>query len=362
MKRAKTTAVIVVLALALALGALVAWKIVKRGAERTAPSIADIHAERGVPVRVETPVRTNLVDFLALDGTVAPNETATVMAQIDARVLRVHVEEGDEVFAGESPTLLVELERDRLQANLAAAQSAFEDAKVTLARVNALLEQGAASQQDVDRAAVAFKLAQAQFVAMEQDLAHTRIHAPIGGIVAHKLVDPGMVTSKGMPLIVLVDVSRLRMDMQVPESRIQAVAKGMPCRLVFDAYPDAPALDAEIASVNPAVDPASRMLKATCYLQHPPFKLVPGMHGTVQVVRNSREDVLAVGRAAVIDVDGAPAVFVVDTGETAKRRFVELGIETDGIVEVRAGLTGNEQVVVDGHKQIADGTKVSVVQ
>lgn len=334
----------------------------KGDAEGGARSIDDIRAEQGVPVALGSPVRTNLFSRLVLDGVVAPNERGYAMAQVDERVERVHVEEGDEVFAEQPRTLLVELDRTRLDAVLKAATTAYEDADTTLRRATELLKNGAVPQQDVDRAGVALNAAKANLIAARQDLAHTRVYAPINGFVAKRLAEPGMVTSKGQVLVEIVDVSRLRVRIEVPESRARWVRKGLGCHIRFDAYPEFDGLTAEIFAVNPALDPASRKLHAQCFVEKPAVRLLPGMHARVTVVKETRENVLAIPAVAVVASNGDRGVYVVGPDRTARFQPLTLGLTSDGWVEVRAGLEQDTvRIVVDGHKQLSDGARVDTM-
>src|SRR5690606_31977719 len=88
--------------------------------------------------------------------------------------------------------------------------------------------------------------------------------------------------------------------------------------------------------------------------------LKPGMFTRVNVVHDVRKDVLLIPAEAVIAEDARTSVFVVHAGN-ADRRIVEVGYRENGMVEIRAGLSPGEQVVVTGQAALRDDTQVQVI-
>jgi HlyD family secretion protein len=85
------------------------------------------------------------------------------------------------------------------------------------------------------------------------------------------------------------------------------------------------------------------------------------MYGTAHVVVKETTDVLSIPERAVFTAEGRPAVYVV-RDEVAYTAPVELGIKSDGFVEVRSGLKVGDEVIVRGREFVTDKAPVRVVE
>ena len=113
--------------------------------------------------------------------------------------------------------------------------------------------------------------------------------------------------------------------------------------------------------VNQAVDPARRTVEAWCEIPNSGRGLRAGGFGTAEIVTGDAPNSVVVPVEAVQFTEGTPAgfVMVVDAGGKASRREVETGQRLgDGKIQVTKGLSGGEQVIVEGGYGLPDGTEV----
>ncbi|MBM4143159.1 MAG: efflux RND transporter periplasmic adaptor subunit [Lentisphaerae bacterium] len=348
---------------ALTAGALafsVGRAVVRKARREETRSIEDIRKEQGVPVRTIPPLRTNLTAAVVLDGTVEPRERGYATAQVDERVKRILVDEGDRVAAGDEPTLLVELDDREALAARASAETAYDDARANFARAEALFKGGGISEKDRDQARVALAAAEARRVAAEKRLANCKVYAPIAGTVARRHTDPGAVTKMGEALIEIVDASSLKVEARAPEKAVPHLRAGMPCEITIGAEGNREPLRAEISALNPELDPVTRDLTVTCRLADPPEGVVPGMFARVRVRYREHKGVLAVPEEAEVQNAGHAGVYVVTADGIARFRPVEVGLRDNGWVEIVSGLRESETVIADGHRQLSDGARILV--
>ncbi len=85
------------------------------------------------------------------------------------------------------------------------------------------------------------------------------------------------------------------------------------------------------------------------------------MFGRFNIAYEKHADALLIPAAALLEEDSETVVYVVNDG-SASRRAIEIGIQSDGFVEVLNGLDANEQIVVTGQNGLRDGAKVQVSQ
>ncbi len=353
MKKIVGISIVVLLVLVLSYAV---WKAIQeKRTRKIAPSIEAIQKDRGIPVTTGLPGSTNLAMLAVLDTVLEPNERARIMSEIAGRIQRIHFEEGASVSNG---SVVVELHDEAYQAAAEAAEADFADAETNLNRVATLLARGGVSQSAYDSAAVRFERARAALVKAEDELDDCVIKAPLTGRVAKRYVDPGVVAAAGTLLMEIVDVSRLKAEMHIPESQISLIETGMVAEISIDAL-GGESITARIARINPEVSERGRRLKAVAYIDSENTSAVPGMFGAASIRFGTRKDALVVPSGIIVVRGGDDGVFVVEEDKAVFRK-IEQGIRSDGLVEVISGLAENDLIVVDGNKQVADGARVLV--
>jgi Cu(I)/Ag(I) efflux system membrane fusion protein len=148
----------------------------------------------------------------------------------------------------------------------------------------------------------------------------------------------------GAPLFQIADLSTVWLEADVFESDLAAVRVGQHAAVAFDAYPGE-TVHGTVAYVYPTVDPASRTGKVRVEIANRGGRIRPGLFGTVRVTASLGVRGVVIPRQAALVTGDRQLVFVEDSAGRFVPRFVTLGVETDSLVEVRAGLRAGERVV-----------------
>jgi HlyD family secretion protein len=256
-------------------------------------------------------------------GTVRSRRQVVVAAQIVARVRDVGPQVGDTVHAGD---LVLVLDDAEAAARFARAQAQYD-------RVRRFVAAKAATSEQLEGAEAEYREAKA-------GLDHTRIVAPLDGVVTERHVEPGDLAAPGRPLLVLFDPSELRVDARVREGVVGRLATGDRLSVVLPATKRA--IEGVVAAIVPAADSQSRTFEVRVDI--PPTPGVhPGMFARLGVVVGERE-VVRVPAAVIARVGQMETVLVRDDGAW-RRRLVTTGeAYADGTVEVLSGLDGGETV------------------
>ncbi len=360
------------------------------GHEAEAPPAA---AAEPVSVRVEKLKPANQAELLEAVGTVRAHEVNAVSSKIPSYIRRMHVDVGDRVRPGQ---LLVELDDRELVSNLegvqaakaeaqdaiqeasyglATAQAQLELAQVTHRRYEDLLNKASVSRQEYDQVSAQLRSAQAavemaqarrrqaesklsqveaQITGAEVTAGYARIEAPFAGIVTERRLDPGSLATPGMPILMIDQAGRYRLEAAIPESRLALLKIGQSVAVSIASLSET--LDGKVAEIVPAVDAASRTFIARIALP-PHASLRSGMFGRARIPAGDQVS-LQVPSEAVITKGQLQYVMVVE-GEVARRRLVTLGDLSDGRYEVLSGLRGGDQVVLEPG-DLADGGPVRV--
>jgi Cu(I)/Ag(I) efflux system membrane fusion protein len=173
------------------------------------------------------------------------------------------------------------------------------------------------------------------------------LNAPISGVVAELGVRDGAMVSPGMTLFRITDLGTVWVIADVPQAMGAQVRPGNETEVRVPGMEDKPYLG-KVLAVLPDVDPMTRTLKARVEIRNPALVLKPGMFVRVLVKERAAAPVLLVPQEAVI-VTGKRSVVIV-AGDDGKYTPVEvqLGRESGGDVELRAGLSEGQRVVLSG--------------
>ena len=188
------------------------------------------------------------------------------------------------------------------------------------------------------------------------NLANTIIVSPVNGFVSKRAVDPGAFVSQNAPIVDVVDISRVRLVVNVVERDLKELQAGDDAQVEVDAYPGEK-FKGRIARVAPVLDPATRTAPIEIEIANSDYRLKPGMYARVGITTDVKKETLVVPINAVADLGGRRGVFQHMNG-VAVFRTVELGTENEDVVEVLAGLNDGDQVITTGARALRDGDRI----
>ena len=329
-------------------------------------------------------------------GTVRARTTALVAPQVSGRLTGVAVSEGSAVAAG---ALLATIDDTTVRAQLSSAEGAVAEAEAareevdgaisqaeagkalaekTFERFRRLLGEKVVTQQEFDevemrrtvavkeleraqrkRAQVSAKITQArgQADAARAMLAWTKVSAPFAGVIVEKRADAGSMAIPGVPLFVLEDPRRHRIEAFVSEAYLPLLRKGTPVRVVLDADTGKP-FSAVVTEIDPGIDPATHTFTVKADL--PAGRARSGQSGKVRFAAG-KGTVLAVPKRAVTHAGGTEGVFTVGAQDNVARlSVITLGAEFDDRVEVLSGIEDGARVALSPIDKLSDGARVEI--
>ncbi len=359
---------------------------------------ARIPAVRTAAVRQAAPA-DGQPTVLNASGYVTARLQSTVSSKVTGRIVEVLVEEGMAVRRGQvlarlddtterSYLALAEAQLGARRGALAELEVRHEEARLDLERQRRLLEQRLIGQADLDAAlaeadSLGARIANQheQIVVAEREidvrrtaLEDTVIRAPFSGVAISKDAQPGEMISPVSAgggftrtgVCTIVDMSSLEIEVDVNESYINRVSPGQRVVATLDAYPDWE-IPARVITTIPAADrQRATVLVRIAFDELGDPRILPDMGVNVAFLEAGPppEEALADAAprlwipAAALRSDGGARVVFVARGGAVERRAVTTGVEDGGDVEVLAGLSAGERVVVEG-PELADGDRVT---
>ena len=130
----------------------------------------------------------------------------------------------------------------------------------------------------------------------------------------------------------------------------------MKADVYLDAFPEKK-YTSKVARINPVADPVSRLFTVTIILDNPGNLIRPGMFATIELTKETRSQVLSLPEDALLKEGEETFVFARE-GNRAVKKKVSVGLSAEGMVEIREGLSGEERVIIQGHRQLEPDAKV----
>lgn len=363
-------------------------------------------ADQPVPVRVRLPDRVRQPLSVEVSGAVEANVTAQSAFQIAGRVARVFVEEGQPVAKGQ---VLAELDAadyrnaydaaagqaDAARAVSAKAQSGprsqeLEEARIDFerwqseyARMKLLYDRKSLAANDFEKIEAGYKASQQRYEMARQGtrgeekdsagaqsraaaaqlreaakhLADCKLRAPISGFVGMRRIDVGDTVAAGAPVIAVLDLNPTKVRVAIPESEIGKVEQGARARVTIPSL-DGRAFEGKVEAIGVAADPSSRTYSVKIAVENPEHLLRAGMVAEARIYGSKIVNAITVPAEAIVrDARGVTEVYLYEpAAQRVYARRVEPGAPAGSEIEIRSGLSGNEQVVVAGQQNLREGS------
>ncbi len=338
---------------------LIALSVVLAGCQKDQPKV-------DVPppvVRVAT-IQPGTLDQPDLTGLVVAKTQSVVGFQVGGRIAERLVERGARVKAGE---VLAKLDPADLRAKLAAAQAQAQqaDAQARFAqqnfdRIQSLLTRKLASPQDYDQAKSGLQTARAAQTASRAQLDQAKLAldyadltAPFPGVVASVDADQGTVVSAGQPVVTLAAGQARQALVAVPEQRLTSLPHSAQAHLFGQSTP----IDATFASVDGAVDPASRTWSVRFDLAENP-SVVAGLGQSVTLSFAGQSVSKIVPITAILGQGSQAAVFVVQRDGKVQMQPITVNRLEHEFAVISTDLPTGTPIVALGVNRLHDGEKV----
>lgn len=313
-----------------------------------------------IPVRVAAVEKLIKDNSLNLTGSFEARKELRIIAEAQGRLTSLNIDEGASVQKGQ---VIAKVDDTGLRSQLATANASLAKAKKDVERFERLAKAGAVSQLQLEDMRLNLQNVQTNVTAVEQQLKYTTVRSPMTGIVKEVIVEEGSFATPGMVIASVVDISRLKMVVKVPEIDIVKVKKGQQVEIGTEVYPDK-IFTGKVSLISVQAD---RGRKYDVEIELPnsnEFPLKAGMYGNVKIQptnENSGEQGLFVPRNAVVGSVKDASVYVLQNDGTVALRQVRVGEESGDMVLILDGLTEGETVVTTGQINLSNGKKVKVL-
>jgi len=355
MKRVITIIIVVVVAL----GAI-AYVLSNNKKKNEAKTAFIAEGGGAVAVRV-APVEKKVVDLdFTANGNFIPKQELNFLSENAGRVSAIYVDEGDRVSKGQS---LARIDAEIINTDRETAEATYQNAKRDEARYQNSFQTGGVTQQQLDQAKLATRNAELRLQASKRKLSDANIKSPINGIVNKRYIEVGaFVTAQGTQLFELVDVSKLKLKVNVNEAQVANLKVGDKIDIKSSVFPT----DKFSGKVTFIAAKADGTLNFPIEIEVDNTNkntLKAGMYGTAVFKFPKQAPSILIPRTSFVGSVSSNQVFVLNkANNTSKIKKVVSGRILGDNVEILEGLQEGETVITSGQINLAEGTAVSIVK
>ncbi|MCD6192875.1 MAG: efflux RND transporter periplasmic adaptor subunit [Candidatus Aminicenantes bacterium] len=361
--------------------------------------------EKALKVSVAKVERADLVSIVSASGEIKPRKNINISAHIPGRIVKIGVEEGQRVKAGD---FLLMLDSTQYQAEVDRNKALLQSYKADLIRAEAVLkkdekfyqrqkklyEEQLISQEQLEAAQAQYEVSKAQYEALlfqikqaeaalrsaQDNLNKTVYNSPIDGIITSLRVEEGEIAlvgtmnNPGTVLMTIADLSVMEVEVLVDETDVIGIKLGQPAEIKVDALPEK-TLKGHVTEIGSSAlqkltsSEESKDFKVVITLDDPPPELKPGLSATADIITAEKKGVLAVPISAIVikeepatDEKSQPTkqegVFLVGADNRVKFTPVKKGIMGEMKIEIKEGLKEGDLIVVgpfSALRQLNDG-------
>ena len=288
-------------------------------------------------------------------GIVKPFASAKLSSEEGGLITSLTKDKGDRVSRGET---VVRLKKDVDAAVYQQAMAQYNLAKDNYDRAERLYNENVVTERDYMNTKLSLEIAEKSLDLYKVRLSKGYISSPISGVVDAKMMNKGEMTSPGSPILSIVDVSRVKISVGIPERYLATVKKGNTVGIQFDVFPEEE-FTGVISYISPTINPTNRTFEIEIVLVNKDGRLKPEMSASVTVTKETLDNAIVLDQDLIVDNVDEQYVFVLEN-DIAKKKIVKLGGRNGNKVLIEEGLNPGEKLITVGFQALADGDKVQV--
>jgi len=364
--------------------------------------------EKEIKVTVEKVKMQDLTSTISASGEVKPKKNVNISAQVPGRIIKIGVEEGQVVKAGD---FLLKLDSVQYEANANQARALILSYRAQLIQADArlrrdknfyerqkkLFEEKLISREQLEAAKAQYDISEAQHRAIRyqidqakaslestlDNLAKTVYNSPIDGIITSLRVEEGEIAmigtmnNPGTILMTIADLSVMEIEVEVDETDVIGVQIGQMAEVKVDAFPDE-VIEGKVTEIGSSAIQRisgieeSKDFKVVVTLENPPEKLKPGLSASADIITAEKKQVLAIPISSLVlrekeeeedksKKEEEEGVYVVTDESRVKFQPVKKGILGEMMIEIVEGLEESQKIVVGPYnalRQLKDETLI----
>ena len=311
-------------------------------------------------VTVKPAARQDFERFVKVQGAVETDDIVSVSSETGGRIVRMSLNEGDYVRKGQ---LIAKIDMETIRKQMDELNTQLDLAKTTYERQQRLWDQQIGSEMQYLQAKNAVERIEKNLETLEHQLSKENVYAPISGAVDMVNLKSGETAGPGTPIIMILNTSRVKVVVDLPESFLSKVKRGEYVTVFFPALNQE--IKARITLIGRKIDPANRTFEAEIDILNKDGLFKPNLLAEVMIQDYFATDVVVIPQELVQqEVSGQNYVLIQGEGEDghfAQKREVVPGESSESDVIISEGLEGGEMLIIDGARSLSENELIDIV-
>lgn len=326
------------------------------GAKETTTSVSPDTVFPVVTEQVQTSASS---EELSVSGNVEGFKTVRLGFLVPGKINYIAAEEGQMLSRGQ---LAATLEPTNYSLAKQAADVQVQQLTDDYNRLKIMHDRTSVSESDFKKVSFSLDEAYTQQRLQAKNLSDTKLYSPITGVLLKKLAETGEITSIGNPILIIADISTVKVNAYIPENELHNVQLGQKTTVNISALDTS--FEGKVTEVGSAADPSSRAFTIKVEVPNPKLLIRPGMVAEIKLLSKETHPSITVDAEAVLhNTNEESYVYVVDQKQNkAFVRKVSTGQLVNNRIEIINGLNTGDVVVTGGQQKLTDGSLVTITK
>ena len=312
--------------------------------------------EASILVQTTLPAMHTFESSFSFLGTFEPVRQNTIGSDANGKVIKLNVEEGDNVSKGQ---IIAKVDDEMLQLQLQNAEVSVEGQKNDDSRYTNLVKDNAIAGVQAEKTKLGLRAAEIQKRQIQKQLKSTNITAPFSGVITKKMVDLGSVIGAGSPLFEITDISSLKLTVSVPERDILKFKLNQAVSVSADIYGKR-MFDGKVTNVSVQAD-KSHNFKVQITVKNAQRDLMAGMYGSATLTNSQSKTAMSIPRKGLVGSSKNPQVYLMKNGKSILTSF-NAGTSDGEFIEVIDGISKDDQIIIKGQVNLQNNSNVKTTK
>jgi len=313
------------------------------------------------------PVKTQIIQakefkrYTEVEARVMAEDIVSVSSDMGGRIIRLNAKEGQYVNRGD---LIAVTDTETIETQVAEIETSLSLAKTVYERQSRLWDQQIGSEIQLLQAKNNVERLEKSMETLQSQIKKKNLYAPISGVVDAEYLSQGEIASPGMPIVSILNTSKLKIVADLQESLLGSVKRGDKVEVYF------PALDLNstntISLIGRSIDPANRTFKIEINTSSLKGKLKPNLLTLVKINDYSQKNVITIPLNIIKEeVSGQKYIYKIinkNGKKVAKKTPIEIGESSIDQVIVLSGIEPNDEIITTGGAGVSENIVVDTMQ
>lgn len=322
-----------------------------------------------VPVEAMVVTEKIIEQNFSLTGVLVPQNSVDIIAEVSGKVISINKNLGDYINVNETLAIIDDVIPNsnfkQAEAQVLSSENNVNILKTNLESDKILYENGDISKLQYENSILGVKNAEAQYLsalallsAAKKTFEDTKIKSPIPGFVSQKNVSIGTMVTAGTTIYRIVDLSKMKLEVSVPQEIINKVKVGDKATITISAL-DGKYFDGIVKRISPEADKSTGGFMIEVQVENKSNLIKAGMTAKLELLLTSQNKTLAIPHYSLVSKNGDNYIYKV-SHNIAKLTKIEIGESMGENIIVRNGLNSMDTIVIVGMKNLGLNTSIKI--